>query len=80
MPHTIRIPRVLRCPADRVYRAWLDPRALVKWLPPHGFVAEVHALDARVGGSCRMSFTNFSTGESHRFGGSYLELIPARKT
>ncbi|ALM52928.1 SRPBCC family protein [Halomonas huangheensis] len=74
MPSTIRLHRVLRAPTERVYRAFLDPDAMVKWLPPHGFTAKVHHLDARVGGSYRMSFTNFTTGQSHTFGGEYLEL------
>jgi uncharacterized protein YndB with AHSA1/START domain len=67
---------VLRAPADRVYRAFLDPDALAKWIPPHGFTGKVHEMDARVGGSYRMSFTNFSNGKSHAFGGTYLELTP----
>jgi len=74
--NTIRLHRVLRAPADRVYRAFLDPDALVKWLPPHGFTAKVHQMDARVGGGHRMSFTNFSTGATHSFGGTYVELTP----
>jgi uncharacterized protein YndB with AHSA1/START domain len=74
--NTIRLHRVLRAPAERVYRAFLDPDAMVKWLPPHGFTAKVHAMDARVGGSYRMSFTNFSSGKSHSFGGTYAELKP----
>ena len=74
--NTIRLHRVLRAPAERVYRAFLDPHAMVKWLPPHGFVGEVHNMDARVGGSYRMSFMNFSTGKSHSFGGKYVELTP----
>ena len=73
---TIHLHRVLRAPAERVYRAFLDPDAMAKWLPPHGFVGKVHQMDARVGGSYRMSFTNFGTGNSHSFGGSYLELSP----
>jgi uncharacterized protein YndB with AHSA1/START domain len=76
MPSTIRLHRVLRAAPDRVYRAFLDPDAMVKWLPPHGFTAKIHAFDARVGGSYRMSFTNFTTGSSHSFGGEYLELVP----
>jgi len=76
MPHTIRLHRVLKAPPERVYRAFLDPDALVKWLPPHGFTAKVHRFEARVGGSYRMSFTNFTTGNSHSFGGEYLELVP----
>jgi len=67
---------VLRAPAERVYRAFLDPDAMAKWLPPHGFTGKVHKLDAKVGGSYQMSFTNFSSGKSHSFGGRYLELKP----
>lgn len=74
--NTVRLHRVLRAPPERIYRAFLDPQALVKWLPPHGFTAEVHQLDARVGGSYAMSFTNFSNGQRHSFGGEYLELVP----
>lgn len=74
--HTVRLHRVLRAPPERIYRAYLDADALVKWLPPHGFTAKVHQLDARVGGTYRMSFTNFSTGQSQSFGGEYLELVP----
>lgn len=74
----VRLHRVLRAPPGRIYRAWLDPRAMVKWLPPHGFVGEVHAIDPRAGGSHRMSFTNLNTGQSHSFGGTYLELVPDR--
>ena len=76
MPSTIRLHRVLRAPPERVYRAFLDPEAKVKWLPPNGFTAKVHRIDARVGGSYKMSFTNFTTGKSHVFGGEYLELVP----
>jgi len=74
--NTVRLHRVIRAPAERVYRAFLDPDALVKWMPPHGFTGKVHQLDATVGGGYRMSFTNFSTGQTHAFGGTYLELIP----
>ncbi|MES2475006.1 MAG: SRPBCC family protein [Verrucomicrobiota bacterium] len=74
--HTIRLHRVIRATPDRVYRAFLDPDAKVKWLPPHGFTGKIHHLDARVGGTYQMSFTNFTTGESHRFGGTYTELTP----
>jgi uncharacterized protein YndB with AHSA1/START domain len=74
--NTIRLHRVLRSPPERVYRAFLDPDALAKWLPPDGFTAKVHHMDARVGGTFRMSFTNFTTGQSHAFGGEYLELSP----
>lgn len=73
---TVRLHRVLRAPRERVYRAFLDPDAMAKWLPPHGFTGKVHAVDARVGGSYKMSFTNFTTGQSHSFGGEYLELVP----
>jgi uncharacterized protein YndB with AHSA1/START domain len=73
---TIRLHRVLRAPAERIYRAFLDADAMAKWLPPNGFTGKVHQLDARVGGIHRMSFTNFSTGKSHSFGGTYLELTP----
>ena len=76
MPNTIRLHRVLKSPPERVYRAFLEPDAMVKWLPPNGFTAKVHSMDARVGGSHRMSFTNFSTGSSHSFGGTYLEMVP----
>jgi uncharacterized protein YndB with AHSA1/START domain len=72
--NTIRLNRVLQAPPERVYKAFLDPGAMVKWLPPNGFTGEVHHLDAKVGGTYRMSFTNFSTGNSHSFGGEYLEL------
>jgi len=74
--NTIRLHRVLRAPAERVYRAFLDPDAMAKWLPPHGFIGKVHEMDARVGGGYRMSFTNFSTGGSHSFGGTYSEIKP----
>jgi uncharacterized protein YndB with AHSA1/START domain len=74
--HTVRFHRVLRAPAERVYRAFTDARAMAKWLPPHGFTATVHQMDAIVGGRWRMSFTNFSSGHSHAFGGQYLELRP----
>jgi uncharacterized protein YndB with AHSA1/START domain len=74
--NTVRLHRVLRAAPERIYRAFLDPDAMAKWLPPHGFTGKVHHLDARVGGTYRMSFTNFSTGNSHSFGGEYLELVP----
>ncbi|MGE3538797.1 MAG: SRPBCC family protein [Candidatus Tectimicrobiota bacterium] len=74
--HTIRLHRVLRATPERVYRAFLDAEALVKWLPPHGFTGKVHHMDARVGGTYRMSFTNFTSGKSHVFGGTYLDLVP----
>jgi uncharacterized protein YndB with AHSA1/START domain len=76
MPSTIRLHRVLRANPARVYRAFLDPEAMVKWLPPNGFTAKVHHMDARAGGSYKMSFTNFTTGKSHSFGGQYGELVP----
>lgn len=74
--NTIRLHRVLRTPPERLYRAFLDADAMVKWLPPNGFTAKVHRLDAKVGGTYKMSFTNFSTGKSHSFGGKYLEMTP----
>jgi uncharacterized protein YndB with AHSA1/START domain len=73
---TVRLHRVLRAPPQRVYQAFLDPDAMAKWLPPHGFTGKVHHLDARVGGGYRTSFTNFGTGKSHSFGGTYVELEP----
>ncbi len=73
--HTLRLHRVLRATPERIYRAFLDADAMAKWLPPHGFTGKVHHLDAKVGGSYRMSFTNFTTGKSHSFGGRYLELV-----
>lgn len=75
-PGTVRLHRVFRAPPERVYRAFLDPDAMVKWLPPHGFTGRVHEMDARVGGGYRMSFTNFNTGKSHSFGGRFVELSP----
>jgi uncharacterized protein YndB with AHSA1/START domain len=77
--NTVRLHRVLRAPAERIYRAFLDPEAMVKWLPPHGFTGKVHHLDAKVGGTYRMSFTTFGSGHSHSFGGRYLELVPAER-
>ena len=74
--NTVRLHRVLRAPPDRVYRAFLDPDAMAKWLPPNGFTGKVHHLDAQVGGTFRMSFTNFTTQKSHAFGGTYIELVP----
>ena len=76
MPNTVRLHRVLRATPERVYRAFLDADAMVKWLPPNGFTGKVHHMDARVGGGYKMSFTNFTTGHSHSFGGEYLELLP----
>jgi uncharacterized protein YndB with AHSA1/START domain len=76
MPSTVRFHRVLRTPPERVYRAFLDADAKAKWLPPNGFTGKVHHADARVGGSYKMSFTNFTTGDVHAFGGTYTELVP----
>ncbi|MGN2254892.1 SRPBCC family protein [Frateuria sp. GZRe12] len=76
---TVRLHRVLRTTPERLYRAFVDPDAMAKWLPPNGFTGKVHHMDARVGGSYRMSFTNFSTGSSHTFGGTYLELQPGER-
>ena len=73
---TVRLHRVLRAPAERVFKAFIDPDAMVKWLPPYGFTGKMHSMDARVGGSYKMSFTNFGTGSSHSFGGTYTELTP----
>jgi uncharacterized protein YndB with AHSA1/START domain len=72
----IRLHRVLRATPERIYRAFLDPDAMAKWLPPNGFTGKVHQMDARIGGTYKMSFTNFSTGHSHTFGGEYRELVP----
>ena len=77
--NTVRLHRVLRAPAQRVYKAFLDPDALVKWMAPHGFTGKVHSIDPRVGGGYTMSFTNFSTGKSHSFGGTYVELTPHQR-
>jgi uncharacterized protein YndB with AHSA1/START domain len=74
--HTIRLHRVLRAAPAKIYRAFLDADAMAKWLPPHGFTGKVHHLEAKVGGTYRMSFTNFGSGASHSFGGEYLELVP----
>ena len=74
--NTVRLHRVLRATPERIYRAFLDADAMAKWLPPDGFTGKVHQLDAKVGGTYRMSFTNFGTGSSHSFGGTYLELVP----
>ena len=76
MPNTVRLHRVMRAPPERIYRAFLDADAKAKWLPPNGFTGKVHHLDAKVGGTYRMSFTNFASGQSHTFGGTYLELTP----
>ena len=74
--NTVQLHRVLRASPQKVYRAFLDPDAMVKWLPPHGFTGKVHHIDARVGGRYKMSFTNLATGQGHSFGGEYLELLP----
>src|SRR3954462_1555301 len=77
--NTVRLHRVLRATPERIYRAFLDADAMTKWLPPNGFTGKVHHLDAKVGGGYKMSFTNFTTGKSHSFGGSYLELTPHQR-
>ena len=79
MPSTIKLHRVFKTQPERLYKAFLDPDAMAKWLPPHGFVGKVHQMDARVGGSYKMSFTNLGTGSSHSFGGEYLELVPNQR-
>jgi len=76
VPNTVRLHRVLRTTPERIYRAFIDPDAMSKWLPPNGFTGKVHHLDAKVGGTYKMSFTNFTNGQSHSFGGEYLELVP----
>lgn len=76
MPSTIRLHRVVRTTPEKLYRAFIEADAMAKWLPPHGFTGKVHHMDARVGGGYTMSFTNFSTGQSHSFGGRYVELVP----
>jgi uncharacterized protein YndB with AHSA1/START domain len=76
MPNTIRLHRVLQAKPERVYRAFLDPDAMAKWLPPNGFTGHIHSMDARVGGTYKMSFTNFTTQASHSFSGEYIELTP----
>jgi uncharacterized protein YndB with AHSA1/START domain len=76
MPNTVRFQRVIRAPAERIYRAFIDPDAMCKWLPPHGFTGRVHEMDSRVGGGYRMSFTQLSNGQTHSFGGRYLDLVP----
>ena len=76
---TVTLHRVFRAPPDRLYRAFLDPDTMAKWLPPHGFAGRVLSMEARVGGSYRMQFTNFSNGQSHAFGGTYLELVPGER-
>ena len=76
MPNTVQFHRVLRTTPERLYRAFIDPDAMVKWLPPNGFTGKVHHMDPRVGGTYKMSFSNFTSGKSHSFGGEYLELVP----
>src|ERR1043165_2611880 len=76
MPGTVRLHRVIRTTPEKLYRAFIDPQAMVKWLPPNGFTAVVHQMDAKVGGTYKMSFTNFTSMKSHSFGGKFLELIP----
>jgi uncharacterized protein YndB with AHSA1/START domain len=77
--NAVHLHRVLQAPAERIYRAFLDPAAMAKWLPPHGFTGTVHRMDAKVGGQYRMSFTNLGTGHGHSFGGTYLELVPGER-
>lgn len=77
--NTIKLHRVVKAPPERVYKAFVDPDAMCKWLPPNGFTAKMHSFDGKVGGSYKMSFTNFGTGKSHSFGGKYLELVPGEK-
>jgi uncharacterized protein YndB with AHSA1/START domain len=79
MSNTVRLHRVLRAAPEKVYRAFLEPDAMVKWLPPHGFTGKVHQMEAKIGGTYRMSFRNFTTGQSHSFGGTYLELVPPER-
>src|SRR3982751_6222963 len=79
MPNTVRLHRVLATKPDKVYRAFIEADAMAKWLPPNGFACTVHHLDAKVGGTFKMSFRNFTTGASHSFGGEYLELVPGEK-
>jgi uncharacterized protein YndB with AHSA1/START domain len=77
--NTVKLHRVIRAKPENIYRAFLDAEAMAKWLPPNGFTGKVHEMDARVGGTYRMSFTNFSTGDSHAFGGKYVELVPGQR-
>ena len=78
-PHSVELHRVIRAQPDRIYRAFLEPAAMAKWLPPYGFTCTVHHMDAKVGGTYKMSFTNFGTGGGNSFGGEYLELVPSSK-
>ena len=77
--NTVRLHRVLRAPSERIYRAFLDADAMAKWLPPNGFTGRVHHVEAKVGGTYKMSFTNLASGKSHSFGGKYVELVPSQK-
>lgn len=77
--NTVRLHRVIRTTPEKVYRAFLEPEALAKWIPPHGFTCKVHEMNPKVGGTFKMSFTNFTTGQSHSFGGKYLELVPGQR-
>ena len=79
MPNTIRLHRVVRAAPEKIYRAFLDPDAMAKWLPPNGFTGNVQQMEAKVGGRYKMSFTNFTNGQSHSFGGTYLELVPNKR-
>ena len=79
MPNTVRLPRVIAAKPEKVYRAFLEPDAVASWLPPYGYLCTVHELDAKVGGMHRMSFRNFTTGNSHSFGGEYKELVPGER-
>lgn len=79
MPNTVRFHRVLKANPEKVYKAFIDPAAMVKWLPPNGFTGKVHSMDARVGGRYTMSFTNFGTGKSHDFGGTFVEMVPGER-
>ncbi|MBK7092146.1 MAG: SRPBCC family protein [bacterium] len=79
MPSTVRFHRVLKTSPEKLYKAFLDADAIAKWLPPHGFTCKVHQMDTKVGGTYKMSFANFSSGKSHSFGGTYLELVPGEK-
>ena len=79
MPSTIRLHRVVRTTPEKLYRAFIEPDAMAKWLPPHGFTCKVHHMEARAGGTYKMSFTNFTTGQSHSFGGSFVDLVPGER-
>jgi uncharacterized protein YndB with AHSA1/START domain len=79
MANSVKLHRVLRTTPEKLYRAFIEPEAMTKWLPPHGFTAKVHEMNAKVGGGYKMSFTNFGTGQSHSFGGKYVELTPHSK-